>query len=447
VLLNPPATRYVVRDNYCSFSTKARYLWPPIDLLIQSGWLAGEFQTAAIDAVVERLGPDACLDRLVRDRPDAVVLLTGAATFHEDAAFGARLRRSLPEARLIVILGRMVMEPDDYLRQQPWADAVLTDFSAPGVRDYLRGRRSTPGLLSRESTKTEPCTGSVRYPPPRHRLFPLERYRLPIGWRDAMSVMMTSLGCPHSCGFCTQATLPFRPRSLEDVADELAVLRRYGVENLFIEDSTFTADRGRAMELCSVLGTTRPELRWTCFGRVDQVDEELARAMAGAGCDLLQLGVESGDDAILARYRKGFCVDDARRAFQACRRAGIRTLGFFIIGLPGETEASVRKTIALAHELRPDFASFAIATPDPGTELRERWVASGAIDGRDPQVDSTTGPAIGSPRLGADQVTRWHQRARLGFYLRPGFVLGRLARMRGVEDLVRDVWDGLCVLR
>jgi len=453
LLLNPPADTPVLRDNYCGFTSKASYLWPPIDLLVQSGWLHGEFELSVLDAVAEGLEPAECLEALRARRPDAVFFLSCAATFQDDADFARQVRACLPGAYLAVGLGHMVIDPRQYLERYRWVDAVLWDYASSGLRDALAGRKDHPGLVTRDDLAPE-GEGSLRnpgrqerggyrpesrlsYPTPRHHLFPLRRYAMPIGWRGPFTTVLTSLGCAHQCTFCSGSAIRYRKRPADEVLAELSQVQQLGIRNLFFVDYTFTTSARYVKELCGAMERRRMPFRWTCFARVDHITDELLASMKGAGCDMIQMGVESGDDGILERYRKGFTVAQVREAFEKCRRHGLKTLAFFIIGLPGETEETVRRTVALALELPAELASFAMPTPDPGTSVLEEAIRTGRVGQEPRQVVSTVSPTIGTDQLSVEQIQRLRADAIRRFYLRPSFLLRQVRSLESWAD-VRD---------
>jgi len=454
MLLNPPSEQPVLRDNYCGFVSKASYIWPPIDLLVQSGWLHGEHALSVVDAVAEDLRPDAVLGRLRAWRPDAVFMLSSSATFEDDARFALAMRRALPHARLVAGLAAMVISPGQYFHRYPWMDGALHDFSSPALAQALRGEPHDPELVTPDdlvehrghAPKASKPT-RLSYPTPQHDLFPLAHYSIPLGWRGPFSTVLTSFGCAHQCTFCSGGATRYRVRPREEVLEELLQLRDRGVKNLFFVDYTFTTHRENLLWLCGEMQRRDLGLRFTCFGRVDHLDQEVVRALAGAGCDLLQIGVESGDDRILERYRKGFTVDQVRRAFALCRRERLKTLAFFIIGLPGETHPMVERTVQFALELDPDLASFAMPTPDPGTSLREEARKRGVM-GNDPvQVLSTVGPTVGSDALNPAEIKRLRARAVRRFYLRPRFLVRQVSQLKSPADLWDRVQNALELLR
>lgn len=440
LLLNPPAPQPVLRDNYCGFMAKASYLWPPVDLLVQSGWLARDFRVSVVDAVAEGLGNERCLGRIIARRPQVVHMLSSGATFEDDAAFLGELRRRLPETRMVASLGRMVIEPRDYLARFPWMDGVLGDYTSPDLLRALRGEAIAGDLYTREELTAgveprEPKPRRLSYPVPQHGIFPLRAYSMPLGWQGTFSAVLTSFGCAHECSFCSGGATRYRLRPREEVLEELATLKALGVKNLFFVDYTFTTHRKALLTLCREMVRRDLTFRYTCFGRVDHLDRELLRAMKASGCDLIQIGVESGDDRILERYRKGFTVEQVRRAFALCREEQVRTLAFFILGLPGETRRTVDATVELALELDPDLASFALPTPDAGTALRSEAVEQGLVEGGPMQVISTVGPTFGTRELPVEELRKIRASAVRRFYLRPRFLWRQLRDLNSLADV------------
>ena len=129
----------------------------------------------------------------------------------------------------------------------------------------------------------------------------------------------------------------------------------------------FTVNREQVVSLCRLMIEQNLNVRWTCNSRVDYVDEEMLRLMGRAGCWLISWGIESGNEAILKNARKGADPAKAERALTWAKRAGIKNWGYFIIGLPGETETTIRQTIDFSKRLPLDLALFHVAAPYPGT--------------------------------------------------------------------------------
>lgn len=183
---------------------------------------------------------------------------------------------------------------------------------------------------------------------------------------------ITSRGCPYRCTFCGASTVHGRKvrfRSAENVYAELKFLRdNYGVEGVFFSGDTFTLNKRHVLEISSIMKELN--LVWSCFARVDTIDEDLLRIMKANGCLQLDFGVESGSNRILSKIiKKGTTVAQARNVFTLCRKYKMRTFANLMIGLPTETEEEMNATFNLSKELKAHAYILSIAMPFPNTEL------------------------------------------------------------------------------
>jgi radical SAM superfamily enzyme YgiQ (UPF0313 family) len=193
-------------------------------------------------------------------------------------------------------------------------------------------------------------------------------------------------------------------------------------------------DRGRVLELCDRLaGEGLQHVPWIMINgiRANIADEELLGAMKRAGCIRAAFGVESGNQAILdSVVDKHLTLDQVRAAFKAAKAVDLETIGFFIIGLPGETEQTIDETIRFACELDPVVANFSIATPFPGTQMYETVKAEGRMLAKswDDFVFFEGKARFEMPGLPAELVERKWKEAYRRFYLRPRRVARTVAR-------------------
>jgi radical SAM superfamily enzyme YgiQ (UPF0313 family) len=193
--------------------------------------------------------------------------------------------------------------------------------------------------------------------------------------------VLTSRGCPYRCLYCHRGPTGgrrMRWRSIERVVGEVRRLHDdYGIGAFGFRDDVFTIDRARTLALADALYALPERIYWNCESRVDCVDRALIERIKRAGCICVDFGIESGSDEILRRLRKRASVEQARAALRYCREAGMPTRAFYMIGTPWETPATIAQTIALAKELRATMSFFFLATPYPGTELREAFREAG----------------------------------------------------------------------
>ncbi|HZV50632.1 MAG TPA: radical SAM protein [Candidatus Dormibacteraeota bacterium] len=188
-------------------------------------------------------------------------------------------------------------------------------------------------------------------------------------WKRATTPLMSTRGCPFRCEFCHKSVFGdlFSARPAESVVREMEEIAELGYEHVWMSDDIFTLNYRRTMELCRRIEEARLPLTWECLSRVTQVDFELFAQMRRAGCTRVFFGIESGDEEVLKRMRKGITPDQARRAVQACVDAGIKAAGFFMVGYLGETQRSLERTIRFSSHLPLDYVSYTIAYPLPGT--------------------------------------------------------------------------------
>ena len=283
-------------------------------------------------------------------------------------------------------------------------------------------------------------------PIPRHELLPLDRYRLPFVHGRYIFVV-TSRGCPAGCRFCIKHVTyqnTFRLRSPEHILQEVWKLVELGTTNIHFEADLFTLNRDQVVGLCNAILDEKPPIRWTCNSRVDFVDEELLRLMARAGCWLISWGIESGSPEILKRCHKGIDPERVEETLRWSKAAGIRNWGYFILGLPGETEETIAQTIAFAKKLPLDLALFHIAVPYPGTPfwfeaLEQGWLRVERWE----DFDMYNSTVVEYPNLTAGQFQRAARRAAREWSLRPGPIWTFVKELRHPETLGQLLGIGL----
>jgi radical SAM superfamily enzyme YgiQ (UPF0313 family) len=229
------------------------------------------------------------------------------------------------------------------------------------------------------------------------------------------------------------------------VAEWRRLVRELGAAEIGVLDDSFNINRQRVLEICQALvDEGLHHVPWIMINgiRANLADEEVLGAMKRAGCIRTAFGVESGNQAILdAVVDKHLTLDQVRSAFRAARAVGLETIGFFIIGLPGETEATMDDTIRLACELDPLVANFSIATPFPGTQMYDTVKAQGHLlaETWDDFVFFEGKARFEMPALPADLVERKWKEAYRRFYLRPSRIARTLTRKETWLQLPRTV--------
>jgi len=288
-------------------------------------------------------------------------------------------------------------------------------------------------------------------PFPAHHLFKMERYTNLQPTLDTVEgrsfSILTSRGCPYRCTYCSQI-LPrlWRMRSPENVVAEWRwLVKDLGAKEIGVLDDSFNIDRKRVLAICDLLiSEGLNDVPWIMINgiRANLVDEELLGRMREAGCIRTAFGVESGNQEILDTViDKHLTLDQIRAAFKAAKSVGMETIGFFIIGLPGEMEETIEDTIRFACELDPMVANFSMATPFPGTQMREVVLEKGRLLAQDwdDYAFFENKPTFEMDGLPAEVVERKWKDAYRRFYLRPNRMVRTLLRKKTWLDLPRTV--------
>jgi radical SAM superfamily enzyme YgiQ (UPF0313 family) len=215
-------------------------------------------------------------------------------------------------------------------------------------------------------------------PMPARHLLPLGRYRalgMPIS-------MTTSRGCPFQCIFCVGRKMggaKVRYRNPAMVAEEMQCLKNLGFHQINIADDLFTADKKHCLAICEEVSKRNLNINWTSFARVDTVSQEILLKMKAAGCNAVSFGIESASSEILKTIKKGITKKQVIDAVKMCTKVGIKPYGSFLLGLPGETPLTLKKTLDFANQLKGMGLSygFHLLAPFPGTEIRENHAQFG----------------------------------------------------------------------
>jgi len=282
-------------------------------------------------------------------------------------------------------------------------------------------------------------------PIPAWHLFPYKKYGLfPIATiKRPILTVLGSRGCPHRCTFCALEYMgkKYRKRSPKNIADEIEFLmENFSVKQIGFVDQSFPFLKDHAMEFCDeMIGRgLNKKVIWTSETRVDSVDKELLQKMKEAGCRRIMYGIESGVQELLDRIKKNFKLEDVRRAVRESKEAGLETVGFFMLGLPGENMEMTRQTIDFAKSLDLDFAKFAITIPLPGSEIFENKIKEGKLKPSNWEAFSTLDPKTSdvtciSEGMSREEMIKTLNRATFEFYVRPKTIFNLLLKVRTVE--------------
>ncbi|HQE92428.1 MAG TPA: radical SAM protein [Anaerolineae bacterium] len=459
LFVNPPAPDrgiWIRSQHRVGRRSREGQIWPQVDLA-QMAALFPDRRVDIVDAIPQRMTWKAFEALLWQKRPRYYVTQVTAPTLQNDM-FGVFLAKALG-ATTLAFGTHVTPIPRETMRAYPALDYILYGEPELTLREIVATleRSNVPtlnqilGLVWRDGNDViiNPPRPFIEdldaLPLPRHDLLPFQSYRAPLVG-GPYTFVVSSRGCPAQCRFCIKHVSyghSVRFRSPENVLAEIEQLVNLGIRKIHMYADLFTINRDHAMGISQGLLDRGLKIRWTCNSRVDFVDPELLQTMARSGCWMISWGIESADPAMLERMHKGITPADVERALRWSKEAGIMNWGYFIIGLPGETEDSIRKTITFAKKLPLDIALFHIAAPHPGTPfffevVENGWFRPGT---RWEEVDMDRSTVLDYPNLKAEDLERWAKRAFREWALRPGPLWTYLKMLGSSPSLWRAALD------
>ena len=440
LLIFPP---YSVNERYAKDVGNVGGHLPPLGLCYMASMLEKSgHEVQIMDCPVMRYTIED-IHRRIRDfKPDIVGL--GAVTMLIDRviALTKGIKKEFP-SQLVVIGGpHPTKVPQDTLEKtgcdiviQGEAEIAFTEI-ANNPQAHLE-KKIVKGTLIRD-------LDSMPYPA-RHLLDMSVYTSLPNNYKKDKHVfqMLTTRGCTYSCTFCASANGMFRQRSVGNVIGEIKqLIEQYNIKEVVFWDDIFTFNKKWIVEFCNALKKENIDIAWSCYTRLDLINDEIVKAMKEAGCWNIFFGIESGNQDILDNIKKKMNLELIRKGMETLKKNDIEVRGSFMIGLPGETPEKARKTIQLAIDLDVDYAQFSITTPYPGTELydtAERW---GTLNKDYKDYHGWVPVFVPHGYKNAEELQAIHREAFRRFYLRPGYILKRMMKLRSMNDLKRNL-DGL----
>lgn len=416
LLINPPSPDsfvYIRDTNRSGRRSIERTVWPQTSLAMIAGVLQ-DCEVKIIDCMAEGLDYKTTYEKMKEFSPDWVIFNPISSIFVHDMII-AHYAKSL-NAKTVVISPHAKALKEEVYGQYPSLDHIISPE---------RGGYEVEYLVRELITGQEPDgTSMSTLPPARQDLLPRKLYSLPFIGKD-FTFVIVARGCPYKCIYCRQGVMyegEVRYRSVDSVIEEI---RKYRLKNIALHSDTATLNKEWMYEFCRKIPNG---VRWICNSRVDTVDPIMLRRMKESGCWMICYGIESGDNNVLVINRKGANVEQAEQAVKWAKEAGIKVWGYFMLGMLGDNEKTMRATIDFAQKLRVDIANFAVSAPYPGTEWnRISTEQFGLTDG---VFDQNYSAIVSQPDCPASLVRRMQREAYLRWYF----------SIRGLMIFLRNPW-------
>jgi radical SAM superfamily enzyme YgiQ (UPF0313 family) len=445
-MVNPPFLKRFSREQRSPAVTKSGTLYYPMWLAYATGLLEHNgYDVKLIDCPANGYTWPMLRDVISSYKPNLLVLDTSTPSIWNDVEVGRKIKHLSPDTYLVLVGPHVSALPEATLQLNDSIDAVAVgeyDDTLLELAGALR-KNSSPedvsGLavrfkddIKRTGTRS-PTTALDQIP------FVSKVYKKHLNYTDyfyshsryPIVTIITSRGCPHRCVYCVYPQVfngrNMRYRSIPNVVDEIEyILNAFpDTKEIMFEDDTFTLNKKRCFEFAEEIFRRRLKFSWSANARAE-IDLETMKVLKRAGARLFCVGIESGCQEILDNIKKNLSISQIRTFFKDAKTAGIRIHGCFIVGNPGESKATLARTLAFAKELNPDTAQFFPIMVYPGTEAYDWAQKNGYLTTEDFARWLTNEGlhecVVSRPGLTSRDLVRFCDHARKEYYLRGKFI-------------------------
>lgn len=439
---------------------------PPLGILSIAAVLEQEgYKVKIIDGPVSGMSTEEVANEVIKDRPKMVGISSLTSTYYRAKELASLIKQN---SDIPIILGghHTSILPEEIIKESVFDIGVLHEGEItmieimkafgkdPKIIKNKKMLKKIDGIIFKNKNKIvktrprKPIENLDDLPFPARHLIDMKKYKpLPNQYkRLPVTNMVVIRGCPFACTYCSNSAIfgkKIRAFSPERVVDEIKHLQeKYKIREISFWDDNMTVNKKWMNDMTDMIVKEGLDITWSCYSRVNTVDIQLLANMKKAGCWNIFYGMESGNQELLNIIEKGITLDDIRRATTWTKNAGIEVRGSFMIALPGETPEMAHKTIDFAIDLDLDYAQFCITTPFPGTKLFNQAQKYGTLIKKYDKFHIWDPVFIPKGYSNADEIKKIEQEAMKRFYLRFGYLIKSISKIRSFEDIKR-YYNGL----
>ncbi len=456
--------RDLIYGCWCKGKRIANQKFPPITLLYIATILKNEgHDVHLLESQAEKLSHEDARKRINHIKPDVIVYPTSTMTIREDAdvmkdykadtgavilAFGSHITFEPKQALDIGGMDFGVMKEAEYIIRD-----VVNGLEIKQDIKKIKGLCYTKGGQLKINEPYPYIRNLDELPFPDRDYIKNFTYFSPLVLKMPWTTAITSRGCPGRCTFCTSPAYygrVLRFRSADNVVDEMEYLKKQGYNEIFYRDETFTAHPQRLNDICAEILTRKLDISWVCNARIGNLNKENLQLMKKAGCHYIKIGVESGVQSILDIVKKDIQITETIKTFELMNQVGINSHAHMILGCPGETKETIRKTLDFVKRINPTTITYNTFIAFPGTPHFDK------IKQLHPEADGTKHDASKEHDVGYyskmfcdlddKEVGKAVKDAYKEFYLRPAYFLQTLKRIKSLNEFRRIATAGLEVL-
>jgi len=432
-------------------SNKSDFRKPPLDLMMISGYLGkNDFDNDLLDANASRRTINDVKKIMAEMLPDIVFFSTSTCTIYKDLLIAKAVKEIKPSVVTVAIGTHVMALPEETFAESQYLDVIIYsnewEQASLNILKNLDNLENAKGIFLRKADGTiiktdiqSPMRNLDDLGFPAHDKLEKELYRDPTARRVPKTMVMGQKACINNCSFCCQPAFfgapVIRKRSVGHFLEELEWVQKLGFREVMFNDATLTADMEWAASLFEGMIKNNIDLTWNCSTRAERVNPEILKLMKRAGCHTIALGMESVDKTVLKNIRKNIEPEQIRESVSIIRKHGIDTILFCVVGFPGETRESIKKTISFLKTLDTTFITLGIAVPVPGTDFYRHVEENDYLLTKDWSLyDPMKKPVFSYPSLSADDIAHYSTYGLRSFYLRPKYIFSRLLSIRSASE-------------
>lgn len=456
LLLNPSSFTPVqyCKEGICQGKISPN-IWPPVTLATIGAIYKriGDINVRLVDANALKLTEEDLLNVYKDFQPDIVLLNTTTPSFSGDLR-SAELAKQAEASITTIMIGTHVSATaedvvntgyvDFVIRNEPELIArnLITALKDGTELDEVKGitYKNTNGVFSNPDESF--IENLDELPWPDRSLLDNSLYINPLVGKK-FTIIRNSRGCPARCTFCVKFYYgnKWRTRSASNIVDEIEqCVTQYGITNFLFNADFFTQNKTHVINLCKEIEDRNLNITWLCNSRVDAIDEERLYWMEKASCQMISFGIESANKKILDNVKKGINREKVIRAVNLVKTSRIKSMGYFILGLQGETKATAEETVRFALELPLDYVRFLTAVPYPGTEFGEYMRDNALIKTDDwSRYEEAGCDVYDLPDLTSEQLQEIVRKAYIRWYLRPSKIIKELRNTFTAAGFKRNI--------
>src|SRR3989338_294548 len=465
MLIDPPGFNGLKIDRVLgSFGTmKSDQIWPAYDLQIFGGYCKKNGHDIIIlDANNLNLTFGDIKNKIREYNPDWVIFLTCFPNFKLDANVARVAKEISSKIKTACMSLSMfsVQNPEKQMEDLPYLDYLPWGEPEFPLMELINGKSPSKinGLYYKDNKRKVKFTGGVtkqitnldELGIPAHSAMPYKIYKCPMAIRLPMAIVNCSRGCINRCVHCQagnfQRTL--RYRSIKSVLQELEELKKLSIKEIKFYDCSLPTNQVFLRKLCKEMIKRNYNFTWHCNSRAEFINPEILKLMKSAGCHTIAIGCESSDNNILKNMGKRETSQQIEEAVKIVKQYGMRVLMYLTFGLEGETEETMNNTFNFAKRLMPDFVTFGVVVPAPGTPLYDKFKEMGYLKDKKLELqDPNCLPSFEYPHLSPEKLHGFTRTAYKRYYFNPKYILMKLQNLRSFTEFKIGLTNALSMIK